>query len=238
MTCSVRLGAFDDDGSITRPRPAPGRAPPAPAAGAPAAARRRARPRRPRRRHRGGAARVRAARAVAPMWPLDSSAHAPTERRPAGGGPAGPRRRDPVAEVWSVQTARRRRCRGRRRRPRGGARPIPDRIGKARPGQRGEFVLSGGRGRVRRRERSARATATTSRSPTSTVGHPLARPPRRTPDRGRHPRRRPATGIETEVRGPLGRPAQRSVVARRVERLGALELSSAPLDDPPRTPAW
>ena len=116
----------------------------------------------------------------------------------------------------------------------------PDRIGMARAGQRGEFLLSGGRGAfVDETDPLAANTflavadldgrATRSRI---YLAAPLSEEDVRL-----------AAGeqivTDTEVRWDR---RQGGVVARRTERLGALELSSAPIDEPARPrcrpPCW
>ena len=107
----------------------------------------------------------------------------------------------------------------------------PDRIGMARPGQRGEFLLTGGRGAfVEETDPLAAATflavadldgrATRSRVH---LAAPLTEDDVRLAGRDR-------IVTDTEVRWDE---RHGEVVARRVERLGALELSTAPIDDPP-----
>ena len=107
----------------------------------------------------------------------------------------------------------------------------PDRIGMARAGQRGEFLLSGGRGAY------VDETDPLAASPFLAVAELDGRA-----TRSRIRLAAPLT--EDEVRLAAGdRIATDSevrwdergggVVARRIERLGALELSTARLDDPP-----
>lgn len=107
----------------------------------------------------------------------------------------------------------------------------PDRIGKARPGQRGEFLLSGGRGAfVDETDPLAGAAhiAVADLDGQATRARVFLAAPLTEDDV------RAVAGDDVETEDDVRWDSRRGeVVARRVERLGALALSTAPLADPP-----